>query len=817
MSRVQSLTPAQLYRPTDLSLLSFETTADLPPVEEIVGQKRAAEAVEFAIGIRQPGFNIFALGHTGSGRHELIEDFLAQQAASEETPPDWCYVYNFDDSYRPLAIQLPAGQGAHFSREVDEMIKELHTVLPAAFETEEYRIRLQAVEAALRERQDAAFRVLQEEARGKQLDLLRTPSGLVFAPVDENNEVVEPEAFQKLDEATKERVRTQIEEMQSKLQAVLQQAPDWEREARNVLRTLQEEVTRFTVEPIILRLGKKYAEQEIIQRHLRAMQADILQNLEHFVAPASDEQPPSEQGTISRAANQQANHNRYRVNLLIDRSHLQGAPVIYEDNPAHGNLVGRVEYVTRMGGMDTDFTLIRSGALHRANGGYLMIDARRLLLEPYAWEGLKRALRSGQIRIETPGQMLSQVNVITLEPQPIPLEIKVALVGDPMLYYMLSQNDPDFEELFKVVADFEDQMERTPDSEPRYARLLASIAQERHLRPLDAPSIARVIEESARMAGDAHKISMRVTAITDLLQEADYWAGCDKEEIIRQKHIEQAIAAQEYRSGRIPERSRESILQGTVHIETSGARIGQINGLSVLDMGKIRFGQPSRITARVRMGAGEVVNIEREVALSGQIHSKGVLILASYLSTHYATDYPLSLHASLVFEQSYGGVDGDSASTTELYALLSALSGIPIRQSLAVTGSVDQFGNVQAIGGVNEKIEGFFAICQARGLTGDQGVLIPQSNVRNLMLRKPVIDAVEAGKFHIYPVESVAQGIELLTGVAAGEMDEHGEYPKETVNNAVQERLRSFAERWFSFHLETGTAHTGTAKRAKKK
>ncbi|MBX2998314.1 MAG: AAA family ATPase [Caldilineaceae bacterium] len=805
MTIVQPLSPTELYASTDPSLFTFETTADLPPLEQIIGQDRAMESVEFGMGIRRPGFNVFALGSTGSGRHELIEDFLTQQAANEPIPSDWCYVYNFEDSYRPLALELPAGQGIIFGQDMKEMIDELRTVLPATFETEEYRIRRQAVEARLREHQESAYSELQEEARRRHLDLLRTPSGLVFAPVDENNEVIEPESFQKLHEAEKDRIRSDIAEMQTRLQAVLQQVPDWEREVRKNLSALQEEVAHFTVDPILGRLLEKYAEMADVVRYLTAVQADILQNIDRFIQIEGSETAAGAPETAAASRGDDLRRlSRYQVNLLVDRSHLSGAPVVYEDNPAYGNLVGRVEYMTRMGGMDTDFTLIRAGALHRANGGYLMIDARRLLLEPYAWEGLKRALRSDQIRIETPGQMLSQVNVITLEPQPIPLDVKIALVGDRSLYYMLSQNDPDFEELFKVAADFEDHADRTPAFQQLYAHLIATMAQERNLRPLDRESTARVVDEGARMAADAHKLSMRVNVIADLLQEADYWAARNGVEVIRLAHIEQALAAQEYRSGRIPERSREAILQGTIHIATDGAAVGQINGLSVLDLGKIRFGQPSRITARVRMGRGEVVGIEREVALSGQIHSKGVLILASFLSSRYATDYPLSLHASLVFEQSYGGVDGDSASSTELYALLSALAAVPIRQSLAVTGSVDQFGNVQAIGGVNEKIEGFFAICQARGLNGEQGVLIPQANVRNLMLRRPVIDAVSAGKFQIYPVSTIDQGIELLTGLTAGQPDEAGEYPEGTINRRVQDRLRDFARRWFAFHRPGG-------------
>jgi lon-related putative ATP-dependent protease len=484
----------------------------------------------------------------------------------------------------------------------------------------------------------------------------------------------------------------------------------------------------------------------------------------------------------------------------VDNSHLQGAPVIYEDNPAYNNLVGRVEYITRMGGMQTDFTLIKPGALHRANGGYLLLDVHKLLLQPFAWEGLKRALQARTIRIETPGQMMSQVTAVTLDPAAIPLNVKVALVGDHMLYYLLSGSDPEFDELFKVVADFEDEMPRTPEGEAIYARLVAALAKEADLHPVDAPGVARVMEESARMAEDAQRLSMHVDAISDLLQEADYWASQDGATRIGLPHIEQAIEAQRYRSGRIPEQMQARILEETIHIDTTGDVVGQVNGLAVLGLGKIRFGKPSRITARVRMGRGEVVDIEREVALSGSLHSKGVLILSSYLSSRYATEYPLSLHANLVFEQSYGGVDGDSASSTELYALLSALAQVPIHQGLAVTGSVDQFGNVQAIGGVNEKIEGFFEICQKRGLTGRQGVLIPQSNVRNLMLRQNVVEAVAAGQFAIYPIQTIDQGIEVLTGVAAGMADEDGIYPEGSINRRVQERLRAFARRWLDLH-----------------
>ena len=495
---------------------------------------------------------------------------------------------------------------------------------------------------------------------------------------------------------------------------------------------------------------------------------------------------------------------RYRVNLLVDHSGRAGAPVIYDDNPAYQNLVGRVEYVPQMGGLITDFTHIKCGSLHIANGGYLMIDALKLLSQPYAWEGLKRALRAESIRIETPGQMLSQANAVSLEPQPIPLRLKVALVGDRSLYYQLTQADPDFDELFKVMADFNDEIERTPENQMLFARLIGSMATRLKLRHLDAAATARVIDQCAREAGDAGKLSMRVASVVDLLQEADYFADKTGDTLIHPAHIEQALEAQRYRAWRIPERSQESILDGTVRVQTEGGAVGQINGLAVMQLGSLTFGQPSRITARVTIGRGEVVNIEREVAMSGPSHSKGVLILASYLAARYAADFPLSLQAGLVFEQSYGGVDGDSASSTELYALLSAIANVPIRQSFAVTGSVDQFGNVQVIGGVNEKIEGFFAICQQRGLSGEQGVLIPATNVRHLMLRQEIVDAVAAGQFHIYPVSHIDEGIELLTGVVAGVADGEGVYPEGTINRLVQDRLREFARRWSAFHRQNG-------------
>ncbi|RLT34437.1 MAG: ATP-dependent protease [Chloroflexi bacterium] len=801
MTPVPALTPAQLNIRTDPAQFTFATTAELQPISDIIGQARAVAAVEFAINIRRPGYNIFALGGPGVGKHTVVRDYLTQQAADDPPASDWCYVYNFQEPHRPVALELPAGGGADLRKAMDELLDEIRTVLPAAFETDDYRVRRQAVESTYQQRQDAEFARLQAEAVSKGLNLLRTPNGLIFAPV-RNGEVLKTEEFQQMTQAEQEAITAAIEEMQEKLQRVVIQLPRWERELRKELQSFHEELAHFTIDPLFHELHEQYTPQPAVQSYLDAVQADIVENLPMFLRGEESEAQSSQ--PLAPPVDDGDHFIRYQVNLLVDHSGRSGAPVIYEDNPAYQNLVGRVEYVPHMGGLLTDFTHIKCGALHIANGGYLMIDALKLLSQPYAWEGLKRALRAESIRIETPGQMLSQANAVSLEPEPIALRLKVALMGDRDLYYLLSQSDPDFDELFKVMADFNDEIERTPENQMLFARLIGSMATRRALRHLDREATARVIDQCSRGAGDAGKLSMRVAAAVDLLQEADYFADKAGETIIHLAHVEQALEAQRYRAWRIPERSQEFILDGTVNVQTDGVAVGQINGLAVMQLGSLTFGQPSRITARVTIGRGEVVNIEREVAMSGPSHSKGVLILASFLAARYAVDTPLSLYAGLVFEQSYGGVDGDSASSTELYALLSAISGVPIHQSFAVTGSVDQFGNVQVIGGVNEKIEGFFAICQQRGLTGEQGVLIPATNVRHLMLRQEVVEAVAAGQFHIYPVSHIDEGIELLTGVPAGVADDTGIYPEGSINRLVQDRLREFARRWSAFHRPNG-------------
>ncbi len=796
MATNHELEAVQLYQRTDPEQFEFETTADVEDLSEVIGQPRAVEAMRFGMGIGQDGYNIFALGPTGTGKRQVIRRYFEQRAEDEPVPDDWCYVNNFEERHKPKTIYLPAGKGLALRDDVDDLIEGLGTALSAAFESEEYQARRQSITQEFQERQSSAFEELQKKAEKQGVALLRTPAGLVFAPV-KDGEVLSSEEVQELSEEERERLEGEVEELQGELQKIVQQMPGWQRETQEKLKELNREMAGFAVGGLIDELREKYGDHPDVVAHLDAVQKDIVENARDFLQAGEEE---SNLPAMLRVATQDSEPGsplarRYRVNLLVDHGESEGAPVVYEDNPTYQNLVGRVEHRAQMGALLTDFNLIKPGALHKANGGYLILDARKVLLQPYAWEALKRTMQSGEIRIESLGQMLSLVSTISLEPDPIPLNVKIALYGEPLLYYLLYQLDPDFAELFKVEADFSERMDRDGDNQQLYARMIATLVHQEELQPFDREAVARVIERSARMVGDAQKLSTQTRDITDLLREANYWAKEAGSDTVRAEAVQRAIDAQVYRADRIRERVQEAIQRDIVLIDTEGDKTGQVNGLSVIMLGNFAFGRPSRITARIRLGKGNVVDIEREVDLGGPLHSKGVLILAGFLGARYAEEQPLSLSASLVFEQSYGGVDGDSASSAELYALLSAIAEVPIRQSLAVTGSVNQHGKVQAIGGVNEKVEGFFDVCQARGLTGEQGVLIPASNVQHLMLRRDVVEAVEAGKFHVYPVETVDEGIEILTGLSAGEPDEEGEYPEGSINYRVKKRLAELAEK----------------------
>lgn len=787
MTALNPLPAQQLYHFCDTGQFTFETTAELEGLGAIIGQARALEAIHFGIGIRKHGYNLFALGPAGSGKHGVVTQLLQQKAASEEAPAEWCYVNNFEQPHRPRKISLPRGQCSQLRRDMVLLIEELRAALPVVFEGDDYRSRIQALENALKERQEQAVEVIRQKAGEKKIALIRTPGGFAFAPT-EGEEVISPKEFKNLPEEVKSRLETEIDELQNELQRVLNQIPLWRREARERVTALNREVTMLAVGHFIAELKERYSASAEVLAYLDAAQNDIVENVDEFRRGEEDE------GELAALAPRSSWFKRYQVNVLVEHADGGGAPVVYEDNPTYQNLVGRIEHLAMMGALITDFTLIKPGALHRANNGYLVLEAYKVLQHPFSWEALKRALRSKEIHIGSLEQMLSLVSTVSLEPEPIALDLKVVLLGDRILYYLLHQYDPEFKELFKVAADFEDDMRRDPESNQLYARLIATLVQKEKLRPFDRSGVARVIEYSARVSGDSGRLTTHMRSICDLLCESDYWAQQHGRDVVTRADVQTAIDAQIRRSSRILEQIHDSIERRLLLIDSSGAEVGQVNGLSVMDLGDIGFGMPTRITAQVRMGDGDVVDIEREVDLGGPIHSKGVMILSGYLGGRYARHFPLALSASLVFEQSYGEIEGDSASSTELYALLSALSGIPIKQGIAVTGSVNQRGLVQAIGGVNEKIEGYFDVCRLQGLTGEQGVIIPQSNVADLMLRHDVVQAVEAGSFNIYAVSTIDEGIEILSGVAAGREDENGQFPEGSLNYLVTQQLQQFAE-----------------------
>ncbi len=804
MASVLPLSSEQLYRAFDPATLPFETTADLPDGQEIIGQQRAIDAIRFGIGIRHQGYNLFALGPNGTGRQTTVNRFLRQRALAEAVPDDWCYVYNFAETYRPRALRLPPGKAVALRDDMKKLIEELTSVLSGVFAGEEYQLQKHTLEEELRGLQMEALEKLREEAKSHSIALIQTPGGFAFAPLKEDGEIIGPDEFMQLDAEAQKAIETQVGALQEALQRIMEQMPKLQREMQARLRELNERVVGFSITPLLDELRQKYADLTAVREHLDATQADIVQNFEAFL---QDEENAGRQllGAALGIASpeRRVSPSRYEVNVVIDNGQTDGAPVVFLDQPRYADLVGRVEHVAQMGALVTDFTLIKPGALHKANGGYLVIEALKLLTEPFAWEGLKRALRKREIIIESLGQVYSMISTVSLEPEPIPLEVKVVLIGERQLYYLLSSADPEFNELFKVSADFEDEMGRGPANALAYARVMAEVARDEKLRPFDRRAVARVVEHGSRLVEDATKLSTHMQSVTDLLREADYWAGQAGREVVGYEDVQRALDMQTYRAGRIQEQMQEAILRDRVLIDTNGEIVGQVNGLSVYQIGSHSFGRPSRITARIRMGGGEVIDIERQVEMAGPIHSKGVMILAGFLGQRFAIEQPLSLSATLVFEQSYGGVEGDSASSAELYALLSAIADAPVRQSLAVTGSVNQHGQIQTIGGVNEKIEGFFDVCRARGLNGEQGVLIPAANVENLMLRRDVVEAAAAGQFHVYPVRTVDEGIALLTGLPAGEADEAGNYPPDTINGRIVARLKKLAETQRTFNASS--------------
>ena len=787
MTKPRPLSAKALFTPCDPRQFDFRTTAELADIETLTGQQRALEAVAFGIEIRKHGFNVFALGPSGTGKLTSILEMVETRAANEPVPCDWCYVNNFDDPRKPIALSLPAGRGASLRHDMAQLVEEMATAVPAAFENEDTHARLEEIEEEFRERRTAALAELRAQAESKGIAVFETPVGFSFAPIGRNNAILSPEQFGKLSEAEQSRIQGEVSALQERLQKLLRQFQIWRRESRQKVKDLQREIAQFAVGHLIEALCQTYSDLPEVLAYLAAVRDDLVGHVSDFLS--QPEQPATIAGLLGGATPFQ----RYTVNLLVGHDGDAGAPVVCESLPSHANLVGRTEHKAQMGTLVTDFTLIKAGALHRANGGYLVLDAEKVLLQPFAWESLKRVLESKEIKIESLEQALSLVSTVAVEPQPIPLDVKVVLVGDRLLYYLLQEYDPEFCDLFKVAADFEADMDRSPDTSEAYARLVATVARRNDLRPLRRNAVCRVVEHAARMTGDSRKLSTHLRSLADLMSEADHWAGRAKRAAISRDDVQRAIDEQERRSSRLRERYREAILRDTILIATEGEVPGQVNGLSIIQLGDYAFSHPSRITATTRLGEGEIVDIEREIELGGPIHSKGVLILSSFLTSRYGKNHPVSLSASLVFEQSYGGVDGDSASLAELCALLSALSGLPIKQPIAMTGSVNQLGQVQPIGGVNEKIEGYFDICRARGLNGEHAVIIPSTNVKDLMLHADVVAAVRAKQFRVFAVATVDEAIELLTGVRAGAPDAQGRFPARSVNARVNERLVEMA------------------------
>ena len=786
------LQPQQLHHSCDPEQFGFQTTADLEDLTEIIGQMRAMDAVRFGAGIRHDGYNLFVLGPSGMGKHSMVQQFLEKKAGGEHGPDDWCYLNNFAQPHKPQALRLPSGRGEELRLAMEQLVDYLRSAIPALFEGDEYHAKAAAIQEEFSKRQEQVFKELGEDADKQEIVLLRTPDGFAFAPT-RNHEVIPPDEYEKLPDEEKKRVEAAIAGLQERLEKILRQMPQWRRERHERVKQINRETTLSAVEHSMDELRQAYVGLPEVLKYFDLVQQDMVDNVDDF----RKQEESSTVGDMTIVTHQ--SFHRYRVNVLVTNGKKPGAPIVSEDNPTYSNLVGRVEHISQFGALVTDFTLIKPGALHRANGGYLLLDIRKVLVQPFAWEALKRALQSREIHIESLGQMYSLVSTVSLEPEPIPLDTKVVLFGDRLFYYLLHEYDPEFGELFKAAADFEERIERNADTHLLYARLISTLTRKEALLPFDRSAVARVIEHSARLAGDAERLSTHMRSVADLLREADYWAREAGQAVVQAADVQRAIDTQIRRQDRLRDRLYEAILRDTLMIATQGEVTGQINGLSVIELGNFAFAQPTRITATTRLGEGELVNIEREVKLSGAIHSKGVLILSSFLAARYARNQPLALSASLVFEQSYGLVEGDSASLAELCALLSNLANAPIRQSLAVTGSVNQFGQVQAIGAVNEKIEGFFDICAARGLNGEQGVLIPAANVKHLMLRRDVVAAAEAGQFRIYAVENVDQAIATLTGLPAGEADAKGEYPEGSVNRRVAARLAELTEISASF------------------
>jgi len=784
---IEKLSADDAYRSVDEVGLGFTTTDEVKPLHESQGQLRAEEAIAFGTGMAHEGYNLFAFGDPGVGRHTLIEASLSKRAKDLPAPDDWCFVNNFLDAQKPEAISLPPGSARTFSIDMEKFVEDLGIAIPAAFDSEDYRERRQSIEAETNERQEAEFQELHERAAKSGAALVRTPMGFAIAPVA-NGKVIEPSVFQALPEPQQETIRNNVVDLEKQLEEIVRKIPGWRKELAEKIHDLNREVTAYAATHLIDSLKLQYRLLPEIVDWLERVRSDIVDNAEQFWRAATETETPQ-----LPMAFVDSPYERYQVNVVTDHEGHSCAPVVTVDHPTFSRLFGRIEHKSSFGNLVTDYRMIRGGSLHDANGGFLIIDVRDLLMQPMAWEKLKRSLKTGRLEIESVGEAMGYSGLTTLEPEAIPLNVKVVLIGDRMLYYMMAALDPDIARLFKVAVDFDESVVREPKTEKLFARFIAGLVAKNHVKPMDASGVARLVEHASRLIEDSARLSLDVGLIQDLVLESDQVAEIARKKIISRAEVDRAIDGRRRLDRVVHGRSIDNIMREIQLIETKGSVVGQINALAVMSLGDLSFGKPSRITANVRLGRGEVIDIERQVDLGGPLHSKGVMILSAFLGEVFGQKNPLALSASLVFEQSYGGVDGDSASAAELLVLLSALSRRPVRQGLAITGSVNQKGQIQAIGGVNEKIEGFFDICRKRGLRGKPGVVIPRANVQHLMLRADVVAAIRKDSFRIYPIDRIEDGVALMMGAPAGVPGPDGDFPSGSVYRLVAFRLESFA------------------------
>ena len=774
--------PEALTRPFSPEQFKFTSTEDLEPFRGVLGQERAVEALQFGVAMPRPGYNVFVMGESGTGRFSFVKRYLNAEAKRLETPSDWVYVNHFDEPREPRAVELAAGTAAEFIADINALINNLLATFPAVFEHPSFQQKKNAIDRAFNKRYDQALDVIEKLSLEKSIALYRDSSNIAFTPMLEGKALDEAE-FAQLPEAERERFHSDIAALEERLNEELASLPQWKRESSNQLRQLNEETITVALQPLLAPLSEKYAENAGVCAYLQAVQVNLLKTVVDQLAELEK----------ADAQTRKMLEEQYCPSLVVGHHAQGGAPVVFEPHPTYDNLFGRIEYNTDQGALYTSYRQLRPGALHRANGGFLILEAEKLLGEPFVWDALKRALQSRKLKMESPLGDLGRIATVTLTPQMIPLNLKVVIIGSRQLYYTLQDLDPDFQEMFRVLVDFDEDIPLADDSLEQFAQLLKTRTSEEGMAPLTSAAVARVATYSARLAEHQGRLSARIGDLFQLVSEADFIRSLAGETVTDVGHIERALKAKAARTGRVSARIIDDMLAGIILIDTDGAAVGKCNGLTVLEVGDSVFGVPARISATVYPGGSGIVDIEREVNLGQPIHSKGVMILTGYLGSRYAQQFPLEISASIALEQSYGYVDGDSASLGEVCTLISALSRTPLKQCFAITGSINQFGEVQAVGGVNEKIEGFFRLCEARGLTGEQGVIVPHSNVANLMLDERVLQAVRAGQFHVYAVRQVDEALSLLVGQDAGAPNEAGHFPAGSVNARVVERLRDIA------------------------